>query len=125
MNEFKQRRRLKRILYSRLTLVVLIILCLLLAKATYGIFKKYEASKANQAQHEAQLADLQNRKAFLESSVQSLETPEGVSYELQDKFGVAKPGENEIVIVASTSTVATSTDPGGFFHNVVDFFTHW
>ena len=125
MDEFKQRQKFKRILYSRFTLVVLVIICLILAKATYGIFQKYEISKTNQAQLQAQLTDLQSRKAFVDSAVQSLETPEGVSYELQDKFGVVEPGEHEIVIVDATTTDASSPDSGGFFDNVVDFFTHW
>lgn len=124
MNEFKKRQHIKKIIYSRAIFLLLVIVCLFLAHAVWGIFWKYRGSVADERQLQSKLANLTAEQASLASSTDELASPGGVEYTLQEKFGAVKPGEKEIVIVNS-APVATASAPvsQGFFSRVWNWVT--
>lgn len=97
--EFQEQRRIRKLLHSRYVLVVLIILLLLVARAVWGIYVKYEKSLAITEKARADLMALEDRERQLALSIESLKTDEGKERELRDRFGVVKEGETLVVLV--------------------------
>ncbi len=125
MNEFKKRQLRKKIFYSRAIFVLLILVCLFFAHATWDIFWKYRGSINDEKQLESQLAGLTSEETYLASSTASLESQSGVEYALQEKFGAVKPGEKEIVLVNTATTgAAQSAAPESVFSRVWDWVTN-
>ena len=99
MREFQERNRYKRLLYSRLGVIVVFILILFFSKATFGVYKKQHNSAANALQAKGELRKLEERQAVLDREVMRLQTEEGVEEEIRSKYSVSKSGENLLIIV--------------------------
>ena len=79
-----------------------------------SIGKKEEIARKAAHDTESQLASLHSREVVLESSINELSTPRGQEETVRDTFGVAKPGEGEIVVLPPK--VASTTPPVSFWH---------
>jgi len=110
MREFQDRRRVKKLLHSRYALAVLVVIILVLSRAVWGIYLKYEKSQILVEKSEADLLVLQAREATLTKSINALDTEEGKEKELRDRFGVVKQGEKMIILVDDTSPVKPSAN---------------
>ncbi len=97
--EFQEQRRIRKLLHSRYALAILIVLLLLLARAVWGIYVKYDKSLSITEKARTDLALLQDRERQLAVSIESLKTEEGKERELRDRFGVVKEGETLVVLV--------------------------
>lgn len=125
MREFQERRRIKKFLHSRYAIAVLIVLCLLMAKGVWGVFDKYEKSKALSDRTKAELSNLETRQKFLVQSTEALATDQGKEREIRDRFGVVKEGEKMVVIVDNSPTSSIDGDggPKSWWDIFVGFFT--
>ncbi len=101
--EFQEQRRIRKLFHSRYVLVILIILALLVARAVWGIYVKYERSRAITEKAQTDLVALEDRQKMLALSIESLNTDEGKERELRDRFGVIKEGETLVVLVGDSS----------------------
>ncbi len=125
MNEFKKRQRIKKIIYSRAIVILLVIVALFVARGVWDIFWKYKGSVSDEQELKAELASLTSQETYLASSTAELQSPSGLTYELQEKFGAVLPGEKEIVLVnTATSGAAQSAAPGGFFFRIWNWITN-
>lgn len=114
MKIFEDKKHTKARLYSRMTVVILILFVLLLAKSVFGLYVKNRESIAARNASETKLQALKDREASLKEEINRLENNEGMEWEIRDKFNVTKPGENVVIIVPDDE--ATSTPPQkGFF----------
>jgi cell division protein FtsB len=108
MREFQEKKRFRKILYSKGSLVVLSILILFFGHATWGVYKKQSESAANALQAQNALQKLEDRQKVLDTELDKLKTEEGIEEEIRSKYGVSKPGEHVLIIVddkkATTST---------------------
>ena len=124
MREFQDKKRLRNLLYSPLTLIILVILILFFIHATWNVYKKERDSAANALEAQQQLVRIQERNTVLTENIAKLSTDEGVEEEIRQQFGVAKPGEHMLIIVgppgATTSAAATSTR--SWWQKVVSWF---
>jgi len=109
MREFQAKKKMRRVLYSTGSLLALLALIGLMTQATWHVYQKEEESKQNKIEAEKQLADLEARQSVLNNTINDLQTPEGQDQAIRDKFQVAKPGEQVVVIVSATTSVAAST----------------
>ena len=112
MREFQGRRTLKRVLYSRLFVLLLLGLVLFLAHSVYRIWQRSRVVVADRNELAAQVAALVDRKQALERELAALQTDRGVEEAIRQKFSVVKEGEGVVTVVASTSattTVATTS----------------
>lgn len=75
-------------------------------------------SQANDAKRQYQA--LEERKAILEANVAALGTDRGRDAAIRTAFGVARPGEEVIVVVPPTP--ATSTPPLSWWQKVLSWF---
>jgi cell division protein FtsB len=64
-----------------------------------GIFHKEQTARLTVADTRAQLAALDARKSTLSATVHDLDTERGQEASMRETFGVAKPGEEVIVVV--------------------------
>lgn len=110
MREFQDRRRVKKLLHSRYALAVLVIAILILSRAVWGIYVKYEKSKILAEKSQADLLVLEARENTLTRSINALGTEEGREKELRDRFGVVKEGEKMIILVDDSEPVKSSVN---------------
>lgn len=99
MKELQERRRFKKLLHSRYTIILMIVVLALLARGVWGIYTKYQKSLEIKERARYDLEILTGREQSLMESIKALETDEGKERELRDRFGVVKEGEKIVVIV--------------------------
>ena len=99
MKDFKRKRKIRKLLYSKGVIAALLVLLVLLGKATWSVYSKEKESRRNLGRVENELAALQAREKSLRSDIEYLQTPEGVETEIREQFQVAKPGERMVVLV--------------------------
>lgn len=132
MFDFHEKRKIRSILYSKVTIGILFILVGFLLMSVYERYSVEREMTAKREAKERELHDLEYRAAVLESKVEDLRDARGVEEELRNRFDVAKEGEEVIVIVddkkAPTDLDALTVPPGtepeeeGSF---LDFLKFW
>jgi cell division protein FtsB len=119
----------KRILFSRTTALVIVLVIIFMG---YGLFslagKSIEAAKARKIA-ENQAAALVAKQDSLTSKLAILNTPDGKESALREQFPVVKPGEHMVVITDDTKNtpVQTASDEpsksgGGFWNFLKNLF---
>ena len=99
MRDFQRKQQIRKVLYSKAALVAVLILLVIVGKATWSVYTKERESQKNLTRVENELASLQAREQKLQKDITHLQTPEGVETEIREQFQVAKPGERMIVLV--------------------------
>ncbi len=121
MREFQEKKKFKKILYSKGMVITLVVLIIFFARATYGVYKKQEESSANSYRAANELKRLVDRQTLLNSELARLSTNEGIEEEIRAKFGVSKPGEEVLIIVdpdkATTTEIIEEESLWGKFKN--------
>jgi len=100
MREFQERNKLKKRIYSKVTVAILCVVVLLMAHGVYDVYQKEQESKLEVVQAEKQKDQLTARYDSLSQDSADLQTQDGVEAEIRDKFDVIKPGEGVIVVVS-------------------------
>jgi cell division protein FtsB len=103
-----------------LILGVLGLVALGLLSLIWGLIGKMEIAITQAHDAQGQYAELQARKATLEANLSGLSTPEGQDAAMRTAFGVARPGEEVIVVVPSPTP--TTTPPVPWWQTIVNWF---
>ena len=82
-----------------LKLLALALACCWLALLVVGILKKQEIARHAVADTQAELALLEERRSTLAANLAELDTERGQEASLRQNFGVARPGEEVIIVV--------------------------
>ena len=125
MLEFQEKRKIWRILYSKVTLFILIILIVFLANSIWNLYKKQDLTKDNLGKTASSLDSLLVREKMLSSEIERLKIESGIEEEIREKYGLVKPGEEVIVVVdesESKNSNPTSSEVG-FWQKIVNWFT--
>lgn len=77
----------------------LVLLLIWLLFLFWGIFKKEEVARRAAEDTKLQLAALQAREQTLQKNIEDLRTERGQEASLRETYGVAKPGEEVIIVV--------------------------
>jgi cell division protein FtsB len=124
MLEFQKKRKIRRILYSPLSLLVLAVIAVVFVKGAWNVYQKEAASGDYLAQAQAQFAKVNATDQDLSQSVAALQTQQGIEADIRQKFRVVKPGEQIAVIVddnaSGSDSVATSSP--GIWASIAHFF---
>jgi len=122
--DFQQKRKVRNILYSKVTMIALLVLAIVLARGSFGIFMKAQSSMNSLRDTSKEYADLEARKETLTDNIAKLKTSEGIEEEIRSKYSVAKNGEVDIVVMdkKATGTNVTSTSSSGFWSRVFGWF---
>ena len=94
-----EKRVLKKILFGKIGLIVLVVVFALFANGAWGVYKKASFAKENRELAEKELHDLNEREAALQEEMTRLNTPRGLEEEIRQKFDVGREGEQLIVLV--------------------------
>ncbi len=123
MREFQEKKRFRKYLYSKVAVVILIILVAFFSRAAWGVYLKEQASSANALRSASELKKLEDRQEVLNGEIGSLSTDEGVEEAIRAKYGVSKPGEQMIVIVDQGQASDTPTQmPDSWWVKFKKFF---
>jgi cell division protein FtsB len=115
INQFKSRRKAKRLLYSPVTVIVLTLVLVVLARSTWSIYEKYRLSSDRLDQAESQLSALKNQEGELSQSIAKLSTVSGTEAVMRTNFRIVKPGESLAVLVNTATTAPTTKARSGFW----------
>ena len=107
MLEFYEKRKLKRLLYSKPSLAVLVFLGVLLSIPTWGAYQKVQATSESRLAVASELHLLRTREVELQAEIDRLATERGIEEEIRRKYEVGRQGEQMIVIVGEEPHVPT------------------
>lgn len=130
MREFQEKKRIRRYIYSPITLIVLLGVLYVVGRATWNVSLKQNDSETKKDQTQGRYEQLVSHRDALEASVAKLKTDEGVEQEIRDKFRMAKDGEQLIVIIddkakegeGATAKTGFKSWMGTMWANVVEAF---
>ena len=123
MRNFQRKRKLGNILYAKPVLALFGVVVLFFAWGVIRFWGKMETTRENRKIAEDKVTELQQEKEKLSADIANLKTESGMEASIRDKFGLAKDGEGEIVIVEDKSQTATkNTSSGGFFSFLKNWF---
>lgn len=120
MLEFRERRRIKRIIFSRPALGLGSLLAVLLVvQAGRMSFQAFQAREAKQ-KVEAEFQRLAQEKKRVEERIANLGSPEDIEREAKELFGVSQKGERVIIIVEpNEGQAAAAASSSGRFWNFI------
>ncbi len=112
MREFQEKHDFKRRLYSKTSLIILLLVLILLGKGVISVYGKEKSSRRELERVQRDQQELQGRYAGLEERNNWLKTDEGIEAEIRSKFDVAKRGEGVIVVVDKAPAQPAPEDAG-------------
>lgn len=126
MQDFRKKRAFKRRLYSKLVLIVLLLIFIFVLRGTWDIYQKSQVSKEKLERTQAEFEQVEAKRVNLEADIARLETETGIEAEIRSKFDVAREGEHVIVLVEGDEVVP-SVEPKpeglrGFFTTLFSWF---
>lgn len=122
MIDFQQKRQFKKVMYSKVSFLILFISVFFLAKSTYNIYKKSKLSFDNYTVVKRDYESLKDRKDMLDSEINRLKTDNGIEEEIRGKFNVAKPGETVVMVINSSTSTETSNPNKSFWSSFWGIF---
>ena len=102
----KKRSVRERIMSSKVTLILLLVIAAMLVNAVFNMYGRYQEAKTRADRARAEIATLESRKKELSDDLARLGTPRGTEEELRKRFNVAADGEEVIVVVNKRATTS-------------------
>lgn len=99
---------------------ILLLVAFWLLSLTWGLAGKARVAVEEAHTVERQYQALEERKAVLETNLSALDTKRGQDAAIRAAFGVARPGEEVIVVVPPDPKAPTSTPP--WWQRLFDWF---
>jgi cell division protein FtsB len=85
--------------YSKISIGVLLVLITLLSKGVYGVYAKALESDKNKYMAQMEYDELAEREAVIVAQIGQLKTDDGLEKEIREKFNVAREGEQMLVLL--------------------------
>lgn len=102
---------------------VLSLTALWLLFMVFGIARKEEIARHAVKNTQAELAELEERRIALEANMAELSTARGQEATVRQAYGVAKPGEEVIIVVPAEEEEAPPKIP--WFKRLMGWFGWW
>ncbi len=99
MFDFFERRKFRRLMYSKVALLCLLFVVVFLAKGVWDVYSKEREASRLVRERQAELKDIEARQTALVAELKKLSTARGIEEELRQKYEVAREGEKVIVLV--------------------------
>lgn len=119
----RSRKAHKELLVQYAIMGALAVCILVLAYAVWGIARKEEIARKAVEERKAELAVLKERKAVYEANVAELSTDRGQEATLRQNHGVARAGEEVIIVVPPEEKTLGPKIP--WYRRVLGFFGFW
>lgn len=108
MLDFYEKRRFRRLLYSKVTLIILALLVVWLFFVVLSMYQKERDTRLRRVEQREVLNELEAREESLREEIERLSTERGIEEEVRSKFEVGKEGEEVIIIVDNPDAEDTS-----------------
>ncbi|MFA6339194.1 MAG: septum formation initiator family protein [Candidatus Paceibacterota bacterium] len=116
MREFREQRKIKKIIYSKVIVLILLVVLVIAANSTWKVYQKERESADKLSEIQKKYNDIKNREKDLANIVSRLKTDQGKEEEIRNKFQVAKDGEEVIILVdKSMASDSSQTIHQNFF----------
>lgn len=125
MIEYQKKKKVKRMLYSPIVLLLLAIIFVILFRSLWSVYKKEKVSDENLSKERIELEKLSLREKSLASALEYLKTEQGIESEIRSRFRLVKEGEQVAVIVdeeATDTQEQASTTNRGFWYRIFHWF---
>lgn len=124
MRNFQQKRSWRNIFESKPFLILLGILILFFAWNVFGFWNKMRETDKNKKIVEDKIALLKQQKEKLSADINNLNTVEGKEKFIRENFGLAKDGEDLVVVVEDKNPPKAPKDSSssGFFSFLKNLF---
>ena len=104
MKEYQQRHVLKKLLYSRLSILILGVICLLMLRSIMELYGKYSKVSDLKALSSKERQSIQEKLARAQEKNDALHTDRGVEEYVRRTYPVVKEGEGVIVVYEASSS---------------------
>ena len=122
MREFQEKQKIKKRLYSKTSILAVLVLVVLIARGVLSVYAKESNSRLELSLLEKKKAELSNRLAKVSMNNERLKTEDGIESEIRSKFDVVKQDEGVIVVVDEKLPVPEE-DTRGFMKKFWDSVT--
>lgn len=125
MIPFQERKKFRQILYSKASIFLLLVVFLVVLHGVWKIHEKASIARAESEEAARVLAETQAHSDELKKSLDELKTDHGFEEEVRQKFAVARPGEEVVVVVDESdkkSKNGEGSSTGSFWEWVTSFF---
>ncbi len=99
MLPFQGRKKFRKILYSKATILVLFVVVIFVARGAWKIHEKATIARTERDQTARALVEIENRTSELQASLALRRTDQGIEEEIRQKFTVARSWEEVVVVV--------------------------
>jgi cell division protein FtsB len=110
MKRFGRKNLFTDIIFSKITLLLLVIVIVYLATSTYERFNVERKMHDRRIEAEEKHKQLLERKQVLKDKVDYLKGESGIESEIRSHFDVAKDGEQVVIIVEDEAESQVNTD---------------
>ena len=110
MLPFQERKKFRKILYSKASILVLLVGLVLVSRGAWSVHQKAEIARTERNESVRMLAELQGRNTALEASLERLKSDKGIEDEVRQKYAVARPGEEVVVVVDESGKKGKNSD---------------
>jgi cell division protein FtsB len=114
MFDFYEKRRLKGLLFSKITAGIVFALALFLCVSAYDRYVAEKETRDKRLERAAELAKVKQKTAALEARVEYMESERGIEEAIRQQFDMAMPGEEVVVIVDEAAAKDTEVRPERF-----------
>ena len=124
MRSFQKSGRLRYVIQSKLFLIFLGIIILGFFFNIFSFMNKMGETSRNKETIEDKVTELEKSKEKLNSEIIKLKTEKGIEENIREKFGLAKEGEEMIVIIEDKNSeeAEKKMDSEGFFSFLKNWF---
>ncbi len=123
MHDFQKKKKIKKIIYSPIVLLILAIIFVIFFRGLISVYKKAKISEQNLEKEKIELSKLIDRQKNLTSSIDYLKTEQGIEDEIRTKFRAVKEGEQVAVILSDVASIPPkeASTTKGFLYRLF----HW
>ena len=104
MLNLKEKRIVSKIIYSKITLGILIVLLLIVARGVWRVYGEAKMTEKNEYTAQQELKELEERKKRIGMEIDKLNSVSGIEKEIRNKFSVVKEGEEMVMILDEKNT---------------------
>jgi cell division protein FtsB len=121
MREFQEKRKIRKFLYSKKMVILLLLITALLFFSTIKVYLKSKNALSKNEEAKKELTELEKGKAGLEKDVNRFQSESGMEEEIRKNLNVQKPGEKILVIVdknAENGKIEAGNELNDFFSKI-------
>ncbi len=125
MSLFQERKKFRKILYSKVTLALLLTALALVSRGTWQIYDKAMRARGEKEKAMQELAEMETHTVELVKNIERLKSDRGVEEEIRRWFPVAHPGEEIVVVIDENDKKGKDDETAGgqsFWARLLSFF---